>query len=199
MPTTISGLIRLIVAAFFIAGTIIASGALYLALRNEALATATTRSQLLISAVGAVRDYTDQEVFPAVGGEGNGVFHKESVPFFAAKSVFSRVAALFPAYWYRQTALNPTNTDDRPGPFEVDLIDRFKVNVGLDELSGFAPSATRPCFTSRGRSGSRTRAAWPVTAVPTRHLRGWSPNMVPATALAGRSMMWSVCSCLPYR
>ena len=136
MPTTISGLIRLIVAAFFIAGTIIASGALYLALRNEALATATTRSQLLISAVGAVRDYTDQEVFPAVGGDGNGVFHKESVPFFAAKSVFSRVAALFPAYSYRQTALNPTNTDDRPGPFEVDLIDRFKVNVGLDELSG---------------------------------------------------------------
>jgi hypothetical protein len=136
VPTTISGLIRLIVATFFIAGTIIASGALYLALRNEALVAATNQSQLLISAIGAVRDYTDQEVFPAVGESGGGAFHKESVPFFAAKSVFSRVAALFPAYSYRQTALNPTNTDDRPDPFEVELTDRFKVNVGLDELSG---------------------------------------------------------------
>jgi protein-histidine pros-kinase len=60
--------------------------------------------------------------------------------------VFSWVAALFPAYSCRRTALNPTNTDDRPGPFEVELTDRFKVNVGLDELSGVRAVSDQTMF-----------------------------------------------------
>jgi protein-histidine pros-kinase len=46
------------------------------------------------------------------------------------------VAAKYPDYSYRQVALNPTNTDDRPDPFEVELTDQFKSGTGLTELSG---------------------------------------------------------------
>jgi protein-histidine pros-kinase len=47
-----------------------------------------------------------------------------------------RFNADFPQYTYREVALNPTNLDDLAASWDVDLIQRFRKDPALGELSG---------------------------------------------------------------
>ena len=94
----------------------------------------------------AIRGYTQDQVLPDVAKAPTSQFYETGVPAFAAQSVYKRVQGMNPAYSYREPALNPTNPNDRPSSVEVDLINRFRAEAQLDELTGIRDSDAGAVF-----------------------------------------------------
>ena len=120
----------------FIVSVIVGSLGAYSALRHRAINEAARESQLLLSTASAIRTYTAEHLSPLLAGVDQEAFVAESVPSFAAHSIFAEVAASAPGYNYREAALNPTNPDDLALPFEVELIAAFRTDEDLVELNG---------------------------------------------------------------
>ncbi len=128
--------IRLILIPIFVVVVIIGSGGAYMLLRHDAITRATEKARLVLNTAVAIRNYTQDQVLPDVSKAPTNQFYETSVPAFAAQSVYKRVQGMNPAYSYREPALNPTNPNDRPTPVEVELIDRFRSDAKLEELTG---------------------------------------------------------------
>lgn len=146
----VRGLIRRNLIAVFLVALIGGAGGFYVLLRAQALGEAKARAEILLSSATGVRTYTDTHILPLATGAAGGVFHEETVPSFAAQTVFHTVSAGNSAYAYREAALNPTSTADRASPFDVALIQRFRAEPTLKEISGFrADGAERQFYLAR--------------------------------------------------
>jgi HAMP domain-containing protein len=132
--------IRLVLIPIFVAVLILGSGGTYLLLRHDAIVRATENARLLLNTAVAIRAYTQDRVLPDVSKAPTSTFYETSVPAFAAQDVYKRVQGMNPAYSYREPALNPTNPADRPTAVEVELINRFRAEPKLDELTGIRDS-----------------------------------------------------------
>jgi protein-histidine pros-kinase len=91
-------------------------------------------ARMMLAAATAARDYISEH--GALFTRAADTFAPDSVPSFAAQTIMKRFNAAFPEYLYRETALNPTNLDDFPRAWEADIIQRFRQNPALKELSG---------------------------------------------------------------
>lgn len=91
-------------------------------------------ARIMMTAVNAIRNYTDQELGPLLPMESDGKFVAETVPAFAAQKNFKAVQAAFPGYAYREPALNPTNLADRAQDWEADIIGLFRNDAARKEL-----------------------------------------------------------------
>ena len=120
----------------FIVSVIVGSLGAYSVLRYRAINEAARESQLLLSTASAIRTYTAERLSPLLASVDQDAFVAESVPSFAAHSIFADVAERAPGYNYREAALNPTNPDDLALPFEVELIAAFRADADLAELNG---------------------------------------------------------------
>ena len=141
-----SALIRRILLVILILSLTIGSGGFYVILRQRAIETAANEARLLLAATFAVSTYTDDDVVPTMETLAPGQFYKQEVPFYASKAVLSRLTKMYPDHVFRETALNPTNTDDRPTPLEVELTDRFRADHTLKELQGIRKEADGSFF-----------------------------------------------------
>jgi uncharacterized protein DUF3365 len=138
--------IRLILIPIFVAVVIIGSGGAYLLLRHDAMTRATETARLVLNTAVAIREYTQENVLPEVSKAPASQFYETGVPAFAAQNVYKRVQGMNPAYSYREPALNPTNPNDRPSAVEVELINRFRADPKLDELTGIRDGAAGAVF-----------------------------------------------------
>jgi HAMP domain-containing protein len=138
--------IRLILVLIFVAVLILGAGGGYLLLRGYAIARATEDARLVLNTALAIRAYTQEQVSPELAKAPANEFYDTSVPAFATQSVFARVQKLNPAYTYREPALNPTNPNDRPSAVEIDLINRFRTDPKLEELTGVRDNGAGPVF-----------------------------------------------------
>ena len=102
------------------------------------------QAQLMAASASATKDYTDQEVSPALEQtpEHNTTFLPQTIPFYAANSTFKRMRATYPEYVLREAALNPTNLDDRAQDWEADLIGYFRNSPGQNQHVGERPTPT---------------------------------------------------------
>src|SRR5579872_774041 len=132
----IRGAIRSSLAAVFLVSLVIGSAGFYLLLRDQALQEAAGEARLMLTTAIGVRDYTNAHIAPLAAAAPAGDFHEESVPFFAAQTVFRSVSAHERAFTYREAALNPTAPADRASDFEVGLIQRFAADPQLAEVTG---------------------------------------------------------------
>lgn len=66
-------------------------------------------------------------------------FVPESVPTFAVREVFEKLRQnqSYANFFYKDATLNPTNIRDKADDFETALIERFRKEPKLKELSGF--------------------------------------------------------------
>jgi protein-histidine pros-kinase len=120
-----------------LAGALLLGGfSVYFLMRAQAMREATHESRLLLSTATAIRDYTTASIRPILETGDDSVFHRETVPSYAAHTVFEQVRAADQAYAYREAALNPTNPDDLPIPFETALINTFRADETVLERSG---------------------------------------------------------------
>jgi protein-histidine pros-kinase len=119
----------------FAIGLLLASAVSYLVLRDNARREVLQEAALMISEATAERDYTAVEVGPLLDEQTKVRFLPQSIPFFAAQTTFRAVRKQFPDYSYKEAALNPTNPADRATDWEADIIDSFKQNPALTELT----------------------------------------------------------------
>jgi hypothetical protein len=142
----IAKLIRRTMMFVFMGALLLGGFGTYVALKARALEEAALESRILLAAARAARSYTSEQLTPILRGDTPNEFHPQSVPSYTAQAIFDRVTEGNPAYTYREVALNPTSPADLPEPFETELINRFRADSTLEELSGLRGSSDTTLF-----------------------------------------------------
>jgi len=93
-------------------------------------------ASLMLEYGQAVRNYTIEEIGPALEHHAADAFFPQTVPSYAAHTTIKKLRNQFPEYTYREVALNPTNPADRGNGWEVTLIQTFRDNPNQEQLSG---------------------------------------------------------------
>ena len=132
--------------ALVVAGVITLTGLLAYTIIDHWLDTAATarinnRARALMETMISIREYTASHTAPIIeplNFSNSERFMPESVPSYAAKSVFNvmRTMPQYSTYGYREAVTNPTNSQDLPSELEALIIERFRSNPKLKEVSG---------------------------------------------------------------
>lgn len=131
-----NGIVRTVLLSAFVVALLLGTAGFYLVLHDRAVQRQAIEAGRLLTTATAIRGYTDTNVAPALKAASPDTFHVETVPAFAAQTVYRTVQGVYPGYTYREPALKPTNPNDLPTPFEVGLINRFRNDPKLKELTG---------------------------------------------------------------
>jgi len=142
----IAGIIRRSMVVIFVAALAICAIGLFIIFRGNTYANIEDEARALLATALAVRAYTVEQVVPKLKQLPEDSFHPETVPSYAAQSVFARAGKQNGNYAYREAALNPTNPDDRASAFETELIQRFRGDPTLEEISGTRKSGDALLF-----------------------------------------------------
>ncbi|MEE3719771.1 DUF3365 domain-containing protein [Tumidithrix elongata RA019] len=130
----------LLLTAFLI--SIVSSGiALSAILNRNAESQIVSKALVLIQTMNSVRNYTSTQVNPQLAPrlETEAEFLPQTVPGYSAREVFEhlRTNKDYADFFYKEATLNPTNLRDKADSFESDLVQRFRNDSGLKELTGF--------------------------------------------------------------
>ena len=104
-----------------------------------------SRAEMLMNVMVAVRTYTKEHVRPQLKElqEAKEQFIKETVPSFSANTVFDNFKKKddYKEFRYKEATLNPTNPLNRADEFETaEVVEKFRADEKLKSLSGFRPS-----------------------------------------------------------
>jgi len=91
---------------------------------------------LMMEAALAIRGYTVKQVKPHLEPQLMETFLPQSVPAFAATETFNSLRATHPEFAYKEATLNPTNPRNRAVEWEADVVNSFRNNTGLKEVTG---------------------------------------------------------------
>lgn len=143
---TIGSIIRRNLLLVFLVALFAGGGGFYWLLEDAAMDNAEQEARLVLSTAMAVRTYTNVNVLPQMNAIHDALFREETVPSFAAQTIFRNVGTHQIAYSYRESALNPTALSDRAEPFEVELIRLFRNDKNLVEKRGVLDSNAERLF-----------------------------------------------------
>jgi len=129
---------NLILILIFGSGMLLISRLAYQFLMDDARAHVLQQAQLMAQSAQAMRDYTVGELEPLLedSTDASQRFLPQTIPFYAASSIFKGLRKGFPSYTYKEAALNPINLEDRAVDWESDLINHFRNHPGEKELVG---------------------------------------------------------------
>lgn len=129
---------NLILVALFGAGSILIGYAARQFLMRDARNQVIQQAELMIESARSTRRYTANDVAPLLEQlpAHRERFLPETIPFYAATVTFDYLRKTYPAYTYKEAALNPTNLRDRAVDWEADLIDYFRNHKNSTELVG---------------------------------------------------------------
>ena len=96
---------------------------------------------LLLETMGSVRDYTATQVNPELAPrlEKEEWFLPQTVPAYSAREVFEKLRKReqYSNFFYKEATLNPTNPRDKADPFETTVVEKFRNQSGLKQVTGF--------------------------------------------------------------
>jgi protein-histidine pros-kinase len=90
---------------------------------------------VMLEAALSMRQYTVSQVRDKLVQKED-EFLPQSVPAFAATEIMNTLRKKYPDYAYKEAALNPTNPRDRAVEWEADIVNDFRNNPTLPEISG---------------------------------------------------------------
>ncbi|BAY31883.1 sensor protein [Nostoc carneum NIES-2107] len=132
---------NLLLIIVFIISIVISGTALSSVLQRRAQNEVTDKALILIKTMSSVRKYTQDRVNPLLAPrlETEPVFISETIPAFSATEVFEnlRKNEEYKNFLYKEATLNPTNLRDKADPFEAQIVERFRNNSKLQEISDF--------------------------------------------------------------
>ncbi len=73
-------------------------------------------------------------------------FLPQSIPFYAATEAFDYFRQQYPAYVYKEAALNPTNPRDRTSDWEKDVVEMFRNDPSKKEFAGRRDTPAGPAL-----------------------------------------------------
>lgn len=138
--------VRRILLSIFVLALLAGMSGFYLLLQERALRQAAAEARILLTSALSIRRYTTENILPLLSRLSDDEFHQETVPSFAAQTVFRTVASSYRTHTYREPALNPTSPADLATPFDVELIQRFRLDTNLTEVSGVRATETDRLF-----------------------------------------------------
>jgi HAMP domain-containing protein len=118
----------------FLLGLGLAAALSYSLVQRDARLEVVQEARLMIDEASAVRGYTDKEVGPLLTEQSKARFLPQTIPFFAAQTVFRGLRSNYHDYAYKEAALNPTNPSDRATDWQADIISAFQRNPHQAEL-----------------------------------------------------------------
>jgi len=127
---------NLVLFAVFSLGLAIAGYISYTVLHKHAREEVLTHAGMMMEAALAIRGYTVREIRPLLTLQMKREFLPQSVPSYAATENFNTVRESYPEYTYKEAALNPTNPRDHATDWETDIIQIFRNDPEIKELSG---------------------------------------------------------------
>lgn len=132
---------NLILLFVFLVAILISGTSLSNLLQQRAQQEVTTKADVLLQTMSAVRSYTNENITPLLTSqlETSPKFIPETVAAFSAIEVFDKFRKNdnYRDYIYREAALNPTNLRDRADRFETKLIEQFTNEPANTQKSGF--------------------------------------------------------------
>ncbi|WP_035990602.1 response regulator [Leptolyngbya sp. KIOST-1] len=125
----------------FVAGVVVSGITLAGAMQRKAEGEVTAKAEILTRTMNSVRSYTSERIQPLLADQlaTSSTFISETVPAYAATEVFEHFRA-DPAYedfLYKEATLNPTNPRDQADEFETALVEQFRNQPNLPQLSGY--------------------------------------------------------------
>lgn len=127
---------NLVLFAVFSLGLVFAGYISYTVLHKHAREEVLTHAGMMMEAALAIRGYTVKEIRPLLTLQMKRDFLPQSVPSYAATQNFNTVRENHPEYTYKEAALNPTNPRDQATDWEADIIQAFRNDAEITELSG---------------------------------------------------------------
>jgi HAMP domain-containing protein len=128
--------VNLALIVVFAVGATLAGLACQTLLERNAERETRAEAELMIDSALAAREYTATEVAPLLRAQMQTQFLPQSIPFYAATEHFLHLHASHPDYAYREATLNPTNPRDRATDWQADIIERFRNDASVQEVTG---------------------------------------------------------------
>lgn len=139
-----------LLAVIFAIGIAISWVILSEAILRQAEQEIASRGTILIEMLNAVREYTTTRTFPLLSAEPDtsSSFAPEFIPAFVARAVFASFSATveYAEFSYKEAASNPRNPLDLADGFEAEILERFRRDPELSELSGFRTAEGQGVF-----------------------------------------------------
>ncbi len=187
---TLLARVNLILGGAFLLGVGISGIVARRILQDEARREGVEMVQLMLASAAASREYTRDEIAPILSPQLAQRFVPQMVPSYAATHYVQRLRVDRPAYTYREATLNPTNPTDRATDWETDIVNKFRDNPSLKEVTGeratpFGPSLylARPirvnsaaCLVCHGAVSAAPASMTAIYGVA--HGFGWKPDEV---------------------
>jgi methyl-accepting chemotaxis protein len=132
--------ITVLLSLIFLGGILICAVALGVILHQNAQAQITAEAEVAFKTIMSVRAYTNAEVTPIIESRSSEEeFFPQTIPSYAAREVFSKVRNNpdWKDYFYKEATLNPSNLRDKADQFETTIINQFRDNPNLNQLTGF--------------------------------------------------------------
>jgi methyl-accepting chemotaxis protein len=107
----------------------------YVILHRHAKQEVIRHASMLMEAALAMRKYTITEIKPLLALQNKRNFLPQSVPSYAATQNFNALRENNPEYRYKEATLNPTNPRDRAADWEADIIQEFRNNKNLQNVT----------------------------------------------------------------
>ena len=127
---------NLVLLALFALGLAAAGYVSYTMLHKHAREEVLDHAGMMMEAALAIRGYTVKEIRPLLALQTKREFLPQTVPSYAATQNFATVREKYPEYTYKEAALNPTNPRDKSTDWETDIIEIFRNNPDIPEISG---------------------------------------------------------------
>src|SRR5271165_6168625 len=130
--------LNLVLIVFFGAGGLIIAQLAYSFLMRNARDQVVQQAELMMASARSTRDYTSEQIKPLLlkNPEHEVNFLPQTVPAFAAITIFNTMRKSYPTYSYREATLNPTNLIDRAEDWEADIVHYFADHPGEKKVVG---------------------------------------------------------------
>jgi HAMP domain-containing protein len=129
----------ILLAVILIMGLSISGLALSSLLRQNARNDIAATGLMLMETMTSVRKYTSTQVNPELKDKLVSKFLPQTVPGYSAREVFEvlRNKQDYRDFFYKEATLNPTNLRDKADRFESGIVEQFRKDGKLKELSDF--------------------------------------------------------------
>jgi len=129
---------NLVLLVFLGASGLIIAHLAYQFLMRNARDQVLQQAELMMASARSTRDYTSDQIKPLLlkNPEHEISFLPQTVPAFAATTIFNSMRKSYPDYSYREATLNPTNLIDRAEDWEADIVRYFSDHPGEKKVVG---------------------------------------------------------------
>jgi protein-histidine pros-kinase len=136
---------NLVLALVFAIGLAASGHISYNLLHENARAEVLRNAGVMMEAALSMRSYTVEKVRPALRVSED-EFLPQGVPAFGATQIMTLLRKKYPDYFYKEATLNPTNLADRAVEWETDVVNAFRNNEGLKEVTGTRDTPSGPAL-----------------------------------------------------